>query len=306
VDPETLASVAVFLFGLFWLAIGGAIGSFLNVVIYRLPRGLNLAKPPSSCPACGHRIRWHDNVPVVGWLSLRGRCRACRYPIAPRYPLVEATVALIFVILAFAELFTGGKNLPFRRPEPGGLWMMGQWSTELHLLTFLHCALFTSLVALALIDQDGMPTPVGVVAVPLGLLVVAAIFYRDITPGNILLGLLAGAACGFVLGFLYEPARRSRVPAATAGLALVGAFLGWQGALVALTGGVVVLTVLLLAAGRSAFRVRLSPLTPAGLAAFGFVLAWKPLASCLSGPVLALVLAGLAVLIVPPFFLRRS
>lgn len=70
--------------------VGAAIGSFLNVVAYRLPRGLNLSRPRSRCPACGRSIRWHDNVPILGWLMLRGRCRDCGVAIAPRYPIVEA------------------------------------------------------------------------------------------------------------------------------------------------------------------------------------------------------------------------
>ena len=68
---------------------GLAIGSFLNVVAYRLPRGESLAAPPSHCPNCDTPIRWHDNVPVLGWLLLRGRCRACGEPISWRYPAVE-------------------------------------------------------------------------------------------------------------------------------------------------------------------------------------------------------------------------
>lgn len=70
--------------------LGLMVGSFLNVAIYRWPRGLNLMHPPSACPACGHPIRSRDNIPVLGWLRLRGRCRDCANPISPRYPLVEA------------------------------------------------------------------------------------------------------------------------------------------------------------------------------------------------------------------------
>ena len=79
---------------------GACIGSFLNVVIWRLPRGEGLAKGRSHCPKCGHLIRWHDNVPVLAWLWLRGRCRDCRAPISPRYPLVEALTAFLFLLVA--------------------------------------------------------------------------------------------------------------------------------------------------------------------------------------------------------------
>ncbi len=79
--------------------LGGCIGSFLNVVIYRLPRGESIVWPGSHCPKCKHAIRaWH-NLPVVGWLMLRGKCYDCHEPIAPKYPLVEAAVAALFVVV---------------------------------------------------------------------------------------------------------------------------------------------------------------------------------------------------------------
>jgi leader peptidase (prepilin peptidase) / N-methyltransferase len=71
-------------------AFGATIGSFLNVVAYRLPRHQSLVRPGSRCPGCGTAIKAYDNVPVFGWLCLRGRCRSCRTPISPRYPIVEA------------------------------------------------------------------------------------------------------------------------------------------------------------------------------------------------------------------------
>lgn len=75
---------------------GGCIGSFLNVVIYRLPEGKNIVTPRSRCPRCEHALAWYDNVPVLGWLWLRGKCRYCKEPISIQYPLVEAAVALMF------------------------------------------------------------------------------------------------------------------------------------------------------------------------------------------------------------------
>lgn len=273
-DLETLAIVATAVYGLFWLAIGAAIGSFLNVVIYRLPRGLSLSHPPSSCPACRHRIRWRDNVPVFGWLCLGGRCRDCRYPISARYPLVEAAVALIFVALAGVELMTGGRNLPFRSPEPAGILNLGRASAELHLLTLLHCLLFTVLLAITLIDRDGLPPPLGLVLFPVVAFGVAWCFYPRIHPGHLPLGVVVGLLAGVALATLYDPAR---LRATTAGLALIGLVLGWVAVLVATAAALVVFAVVLLAAGRNAFRARLSPLVPAGLAAFAFVLVWKPL-----------------------------
>lgn len=82
--------------------LGLAIGSFLNVVIWRVPRGESIVSPPSACPQCGNEIRNRDNVPVLGWLVLRGKCRDCGNPIAARYPLVEAGTSVLFVVLTLS------------------------------------------------------------------------------------------------------------------------------------------------------------------------------------------------------------
>jgi leader peptidase (prepilin peptidase)/N-methyltransferase len=80
--------------------LGLAVGSFLNVVVHRVPAGLSVVRPASRCPKCGAPIRARHNVPVLGWLLLRGRCADCGTPISPRYPLVEAGTAVLFVLVA--------------------------------------------------------------------------------------------------------------------------------------------------------------------------------------------------------------
>lgn len=91
-DPRAFVALAAVL--------GAVVGSFLNVVIHRLPRGESIVSPGSQCPQCGHAIRpWH-NVPVLAWLWLRGRCRDCRTRIPVRYPLVEAVTAVLFALIA--------------------------------------------------------------------------------------------------------------------------------------------------------------------------------------------------------------
>jgi leader peptidase (prepilin peptidase)/N-methyltransferase len=82
---------------------GATIGSFLNVVAYRLPRHESLVRPGSRCPGCGIAIKPYDNLPVLGWLLLRGRCRGCRMAISPRYPLVEAITAALAVAVVLSR-----------------------------------------------------------------------------------------------------------------------------------------------------------------------------------------------------------
>lgn len=92
---------------LVWLfAMGACVGSFLNVAIFRLPRRcMTVFRPKRSfCPTCGRQLTWHDNIPILGWLWLRGRCAGCKQPISPRYPLVELFTALVFVWLGLRHL----------------------------------------------------------------------------------------------------------------------------------------------------------------------------------------------------------
>jgi leader peptidase (prepilin peptidase)/N-methyltransferase len=79
------------------LLFGACVGSFLNVCIYRLPRHESLAWPGSRCTSCGRALAWYENIPILSWVTLRGRCRTCRAPVSPMYPIVEAVTALTFL-----------------------------------------------------------------------------------------------------------------------------------------------------------------------------------------------------------------
>jgi leader peptidase (prepilin peptidase)/N-methyltransferase len=101
---------------IFVFACGAAVGSFLNVVIYRVPREISVVvEPPSTCPACGTAIRWFDNIPLLSWLALLGRCRSCKAPISMRYPLVEAAAGGLAVLsfLRWGITLTGFEVLVF-------------------------------------------------------------------------------------------------------------------------------------------------------------------------------------------------
>ena len=126
VFAEFIVISLVFLFG-------AAIGSFLNVVIYRLPAKLSLLYPPSRCPVCLHKLGKTENVPIFGWLWLQGKCRHCKTPISPRYPIIETVTALLFVAV----------YLHF----------------DLSFATFAYWGFLSWLLALSLIDYDTMTLP---------------------------------------------------------------------------------------------------------------------------------------------------
>lgn len=148
--------------------LGLILGSFLNVVAYRLPRGESLMSPGSRCPSCEHPIRPYDNVPVLSWLALRGRCRDCDVPISARYPTVEAATAVLFAAVTAA-----------RYPD----------STT----TALGLLLVAFLVPLTLIDLDTRLLPDRLVFPAAGLAQLAG---TVLDPGGEPERLIAGAAAG--------------------------------------------------------------------------------------------------------------
>lgn len=126
---------------------GLAIGSFLNVVAHRVPLGRSVVAPRSACPSCGHEIRAYDNVPVLSWLALRGRCRDCKAPISVRYPIVEALTGLLFIAVA----------LFFAPPMLSAPTTSDAWAAAIEMIAYLALAGFG--VALAVIDLDTQRLP---------------------------------------------------------------------------------------------------------------------------------------------------
>ena len=155
-------------------AFGATIGSFLNVVAYRLPRRESLVRPGSRCPGCGGAIKAYDNVPVLGWLWLRGRCRSCRAPISPRYPLVEALTAALAAAVVLTKHSVDG--------------------------IVLGLVLVAVLVPIALIDFDHRIIP-NKITLPAAAAAVAIGVALDLegVPEQLIAGAAAG---GFLLAFL--------------------------------------------------------------------------------------------------------
>jgi leader peptidase (prepilin peptidase)/N-methyltransferase len=220
----------------FWMGVGVSLGllfgSFLNVVIYRLPRGENLAFPASHCTACGAPIRVSDNVPLLGWLWLRGRARCCKAPISPRYPLVE----LLGGLLGGALIQVGVLTLPEATPLWQGL-----------LLFALQLALGLGLIAAAFIDLSHMylPDPITLGGAALGVVSV------PLRPGATFHESLIGAVVGFLIiwlpfDFLHRVLRgKPGMGLGDAKLTLLaGAWFGWQGAVFTLLAGAVQATLM--------------------------------------------------------------
>ncbi|QLE51537.1 prepilin peptidase [Nostoc sp. C057] len=201
------ASVMVF-------ALGASIGSFLNVIVYRLPAGLSILWPPSRCPKCLNQLKAYDNVPVFGWISLRGRCRYCKSKISVRYPVVEGVTGIIFlaVFLVFqVSTFTIG------------YWAFCSW-----------------LLALSLIDLDTMtlPNPLTQSGLVVGILFQMVVGYLPEGSSVALVNHLMMAIVGAVLGlWLFNAIAllgsiafgKTAMGAGDAKLAaMMGAWLGWK------------------------------------------------------------------------------
>ena len=217
--PIGFARTVAILFGLLW-------GSFLNVVIYRVPRDMSVVRPPSHCPSCGKPVAPYDNIPILSFLILRGRTRCCKTKMSVRYPIVEALGGLA----AWAVFDAALSVLP---GETSALRFLGFFLTDF--------ALALGLIAAAFIDAEHMflPDEITIGGAVLG---VATFFLRDLT----LLQSVVGAAVGF-LGvyvpfiFLYKKIRGF----AGMGLGdakllmLAGAWFGWEGALFVLFAGAI-------------------------------------------------------------------
>ena len=135
---------------IFIFAFGCCIGSFLNVVIYRLPRDKSLIRPGSACPACGQRIRFYDNIPLISWLVLGRKCRDCRAPISPRYFVIELLTGVVFVGLFW---------LYFRTDLRAG---MGSFGAGGWLIYLLHLTLLAAFIAASAIDLELWVIPISI------------------------------------------------------------------------------------------------------------------------------------------------
>lgn len=230
---------------------GACIGSFLNVVIYRVPKGESIVSPGSHC-ACGQPIKWHDNIPILSWLLLRGRARCCGRPFSVRYPLVELLTGVLFVLcwLSFPPLVALG----------GAVFL-------------------SALVAATFIDLDHMIIPdvftigLGVFGVLLSFWIPGlhgehtGLFLLDAlrSGGAAIVGLLVGSGLVLWIALLAEAVLRKEAMGFgdVKFVGAIGAFCGWKGAVFAIFGGAAVGTVWFLVAwGWEQVSGRRAPVAP--------------------------------------------
>jgi len=206
--PDWLCLLAAFVWGALW-------GSFLNVVIHRLPRGESLVRPASRCPSCGHPIRFFDNVPILSWLLLGGRCRDCRAAVSPRYPLVELVGALLSLGL-FARLVLHGP------PEAPLATSLASYLASFSFAAVLIVVIFVDL------DRQIVPNEITFGGMALGFLL--SFLLPGVTWWQSLIGLVAGGSFVVLINAGY--ARLRGMQGMGMGdaklLAMIGAFLGYR------------------------------------------------------------------------------
>ena len=242
-------------FGLFGCVASGlfglVVGSFLNVLVHRLPRGESVAWPGSHCPACGGPIRALDNIPVVSWLILRGKCRVCRAAINPRYPLIELANGALWALV-------------FLRSR--------EWPELLGGVFFASAC-----VALAAIDAEFQILPDKITLTGIVVGIALSFFSKTRGPGEALLGAAVGGGGLFLVAFLYEKiaGHEGMGLGDVKMLAMIGAFLGAGGVLVSVLLGSlagIFVGIAAMAAGRGDRKMRLPGvfLAAGGLAALFF------------------------------------
>lgn len=193
--PDWIWFVFIFVFGC-------CVGSFLNVVIYRLPRDESLVKPPSACPACGRGIRFYDNVPLISWLLLGAKCRYCKAPISPRYFVIELLTGLVFVGLFFLFFRT---DLRFGV----GPFLAGGWFIYLISIILLAALIAASAIDLKLwvipLSICWFATAVGLIGSVLGVYIIDPAIIRSYallpSASPKTASLAAGAAAGLAISW---------------------------------------------------------------------------------------------------------
>ncbi len=237
---------------IFFICLGAAIGSFLNVLIFRIPEGQCIVFPSSHCPKCVQAIRFYDNIPIVSYLALRGRCRDCHEKISVQYPIVEALTAIMSLLL-FLKF---GVSLKY-------------------LSSFIFAC---ALIVITFIDLHHQIIP-DVISLPgIPVFFVLAVLFMDVTVWESLLGILIGGGILFAIAYLYEivTKREGMGGGDIKLLAMMGAFLGWKALFFilfvsSLVGAVVGVTAMIIKGQNMKYAIPFGPFLSIAAVAYLFV-----------------------------------
>ena len=242
---EQVQRVMMQTFAAVWFfVLGSCLASFLNVVAWRLPQGRSILGS-SHCPACNGKLSFRDNLPIVGWLRNEGQCSLCGVEIPIRYLWVEVILGSIFLLFAFATLYTGGATLPIRESNSGWGFERMLFDPKWNLIGVLswHLTLLLFLFTFALVELQRQRIPVSIFAFAALIGVIAPLFFPDVQLVHprwplsrefplppfsrdqsiyLLFGVIAGTAMGVWATNLKQ------TPFVMFAFTLVGLFLGWQ------------------------------------------------------------------------------
>jgi leader peptidase (prepilin peptidase) / N-methyltransferase len=229
----------------FGFVLGTIIGSFLNVCIHRIPQGESIVTPPSRCPRCKTSIHFYDNIPLVSFIILQGRCRKCHAPISPRYPLVEFLMGLFSLML---------------------LLRFG-----ISTLYLIYLAFFASLTLVSFIDLPYRIIP-DVISLPgIGIGVICSLLHPQLSVKDSLIGVLLGGGTLYTVASVYRliTKREGMGGGDVKLLAMIGAFIGWKGVLFTIlcssfVGTVVGVILMLVSSADSKYAVPFGPFLSIG------------------------------------------
>jgi leader peptidase (prepilin peptidase)/N-methyltransferase len=231
--------------------LGACIGSFLNVCIYRIPESRSIVSPGSACPNCNTEIKFYDNIPIISWLLLLGKCRTCSEPISVRYPLVE----LLTGLLALASVIRFGVSAD----------------------CFIYYIFICALVVITFIDLDLqiIPDIISLPGIPLGFL--ASFLLTSVSFKDSLIGILIGGGSLFLVAWGYQlvTGKEGMGGGDIKLLAMIGAFIGWQGVcftifIASATGSLIGIVLMLFSQKDLKFAVPFGPFLSVGAIAYLF------------------------------------
>ncbi|WP_224981718.1 prepilin peptidase [Geomonas agri] len=254
-------------YAVFAFLFGAVVGSFLNVCICRMPSNESVVSPPSHCPKCDYQIRWYDNIPILSYLALRGKCRSCGTPISIQYPVVELLNGLLSLAL-FLKFFP---QRLFEAGAPSQYVLIGLFYFS---VLFVFCS---ALVVITFIDLEHQIIPDRITLPGIVLGFVVSFFIPQLGWLNSLIGIVAGGGSLLLIAWVYQVvAKKDGMGGGDVKLlAMMGAFLGWKSILFivfisSLLGSVIGVTLMLIRKKDSTLAIPFGPFLAAAAVLYVF------------------------------------